>query len=105
MTKMTVTVFGGSGFIGRHLVRRLAAADVVVRIAVRDIEGANFLRTMGSVGQIVPITTDIGNEESVTKVVDGADCVVNLVGLLHESGKQNFVRINICFFAQQLCPL
>ena len=94
MAKMTVTVFGGSGFIGRYLVQRLAAAGAIIRIAVRDTAAANYLRPVGNVGQIVPIATDIGDEASLTDVVKGVDCVVNLVGLLNESGKQNFVRIN-----------
>ena len=94
MAKMTVTVFGGSGFIGRHLVRRLAANNAIVRVAVRDAESANYLRPMGDVGQIVPIATDLGDERSVTAAVDGADEVVNLVGLLYEGGNQNFRRIH-----------
>ena len=94
MTNKTITVFGGSGFIGRHLVQRLAATDVIVRIAVRDTEGANYLRLMGGIGQIVPIATDIGDEYSVASAINGADSVVNLVGLLYESGKQNFERIH-----------
>ena len=94
MVKTIVTVFGGSGFVGRHLIRRLAASDAVVRVAVRDIEAANYLRLMGDVGQIVPVATNLGNASSVNTAVEGADQVVNLVGLLYESGSQNFQRIH-----------
>ena len=94
MAKMTVTVFGGSGFVGRHLVRRLAANEAIVRVAVRDAEAANYLRPMGDVGQIVPVATDLGDARSVTAAVEGADEVVNLVGLLYEGGGQNFKRIH-----------
>ena len=94
MRDKTVTVFGGSGFIGRHLVQRLVARDAIVRIAVRDTEGANYMRLMGGVGQIVPIATDIGDEYSVASAIKGADSVVNLVGLLYEGGKQNFKRVH-----------
>ena len=94
MDRMSVTVFGGSGFVGRHLVRRLAADGKVIRVAVRDIEAANYLRPMGDVGQIVPIAADLGDNGSVAAAVEGADYVVNLVGLLYESGSQNFEQIH-----------
>lgn len=93
MAVRRVTVFGGSGFIGRHLVRRLAARGDILRIAVRDREGANFLRPMGDVGQIVPMRVDLRDEAVVAAAVHGADAVVNLVGILHESGKQSFRAI------------
>src|SRR5579883_1080107 len=82
MANRRVTVFGGSGFIGRHLVRRLAAHGDVLRIAVRDPEGAAFLKPMGDVAQIVPMRVDIRDEATVRAAVQGADAVVNLVGIL-----------------------
>lgn len=85
-----VTVFGGSGFIGRHLVRRLAARGDVVRVAVRDPVAAAFLKPMGNVGQIVPMRVDISDSAAVAEAVNGADAVVNLVGILYESGRQRF---------------
>jgi uncharacterized protein YbjT (DUF2867 family) len=93
MAVRRVTIFGGSGFIGRHLVRRLAARGDILRIAVRDREGANFLRPMGDVGQIVPVRVDLRDEAVVAAAVHGADAVVNLVGILYESGKQSFRAI------------
>ncbi len=81
-----VTVFGGSGFIGRHLVRRLAAQGDIVRVAVRDILSAEFLKPFGDVGQIVPLAADINDQVAVETAVRDADCVVNLVGILNETG-------------------
>ncbi len=81
-----VTVFGGSGFIGRHLVQRLAARGDVVRVAVRDPYAAQFLTTYGDVGQVVPVAVDIRDADAVAAAVEGSDAVVNLVGILYESG-------------------
>src|SRR4051812_33218164 len=78
-----ITVFGGSGFVGRYLVRRLAADGWVVRIAVRDPVGAAFLKTDGLVGQIVPMRCNVMNDDTVAAATEGADAVVNLVGVLN----------------------
>lgn len=94
MAKDIVTVFGGSGFVGRHVVRRLAAQGAIVRVAVRDVEAALFLKTMGGVGQIVPWSTDILDKESVERAVAGAGQVINLVGILYESGKNRFDAVH-----------
>lgn len=94
MSQRIVTVFGGSGFIGRHVVRRLAQEGAQVRVAVRDPETANYLRLMGGIGQIVPVPTDISDPASVARALDGADQAVNLVGILFEAGKQRFQRVH-----------
>lgn len=85
-----VTVFGGSGFIGRHLIRRLARSGAEIRIAVRHPVQAGFLKTAGAVGQIVPIAVDVRDAEQVARVVAGADAVVNLIGILHPQGPWTF---------------
>ena len=90
MAERLVTVFGGSGFIGRYVVKRLAASGARVRVAVRRLEDAKFLRTMGDVGQVVPFLANVRVASSVEAAVAGADAVVNLVGILHESGAQKF---------------
>lgn len=94
MTRRVITVFGGSGFIGRHLVRRLAADGWLVRVAVRDPVAAEFLRPMGDVGQINPIRADVTDAEAVRIAVQGADAVINLVGILVERGKGGFDRVH-----------
>ena len=90
---MLVTVFGGGGFIGRHIVQRLAAAGHSIRIAGRDTERAPRLCTMGGVGQITPVAASITDEASSARAVAGADIVINLVGILFESRAGDFQRI------------
>jgi len=84
------TVFGGSGFIGRHLIKRLAKTGTIIRVATRHPSSANFLRTNGSVGQIVPIAVNINDDASVAAAVRDADIVINLIGILYESGVNSF---------------
>lgn len=96
MTKpRLVTVFGGSGFIGRHLVKRLTARGDRVRVAVRDIEKAMFLKPMGDLGQISLVPASVLDDASVSRAVEGADAVINLVGILAEGGKATFQRIHV----------
>jgi NADH dehydrogenase len=95
MDRLVVTVFGGSGFVGRHLVRRLANDERIVRVAVRDTERASFLRMYGQPGQVVLIPAEVTRPESVERAVAGADWVVNLVGILYQRGKRSFQRIHV----------
>ncbi|HUC62524.1 MAG TPA: complex I NDUFA9 subunit family protein [Alphaproteobacteria bacterium] len=95
MATRRVTIFGGSGFLGRHLVRRLAQRGDVVRVAVRDPVAANYLKPMGDVGQIVLIKADLRDEAAVRVAVEGADAVVNLVGILYERGAASFEAIHV----------
>ncbi|MFC7334614.1 complex I NDUFA9 subunit family protein [Rhodocista pekingensis] len=80
------TVFGGSGFIGRHLIRRLARTGCVIRVPSRQPADAAFLRTLGSVGQIVPLPVTIRDDRSLAYAIRGADLVINLIGILAPSG-------------------
>jgi uncharacterized protein YbjT (DUF2867 family) len=93
-TRSVATVFGGSGFIGRYVVKRLAAAGYVVRVGVRDTEAALFLKPMGRVGQIVPLYSPITDRPAVQRAVDGASLVVNLVGILAEHRPGDFRRVH-----------
>ncbi len=95
MARQLITVFGGSGFIGRHLVGRLARRDWIVRVAVRDPEAAKFLQPTGDVGQIVVVRSDIANRDLVEAAVAGARAVVNLVGILYESGRSSFAEVHV----------
>jgi NADH dehydrogenase len=88
-----VTVFGGSGFLGRYLVRRLAADGSVVRVATRDPVRAAFVKTAGDVGQIVPMRCNVCDDDTVAAAVAGADVVINLVGILYEWGRQRFSAV------------
>ncbi|MBN9058941.1 complex I NDUFA9 subunit family protein [Kaistia sp. MMO-174] len=89
-TDKLVTVFGGSGFIGRHVVRALAKRGWRIRVAVRRPDLAGHLQPLGAVGQIMPVQANLRYRWSVDRAVEGADAVVNLVGILNESGRQNF---------------
>lgn len=95
MDRRVVTVFGASGFLGRHVVRRLARQGVVVRAAVRDVEAAAFLKTFGDVGQVVPMAIDVGDPALVELAVRDADAVINLVGILFEKGRRTFQRLHV----------
>lgn len=84
----TVTVFGGTGFIGRYLIDKLADMGVIVRVATRSQASAYFLRTAGAVGQVVPVVCNIHDDNSVQRLVAGSDWVINLIGTLAEKGKK-----------------
>lgn len=90
-----ITVFGGSGFIGRHLIRRLARSGAVVRIATRHPSKAAFLKTAGAVGQIVPLAVDVRRDDSVARAVRGSDVVINLIGILHPQGGWDFATAHV----------
>ena len=85
-----VTIFGGSGFLGRHIVQRLAHEGYGIRVATRRPELAGFLRPCGDVGQIVPVQANVRDEASIRRAVAGADAVINLTGILYERGRQTF---------------
>ena len=87
MNKNLVTVFGGSGFLGRHTVRALARAGWRIKVATRHPNRAFFLRPLGSVGQIDFVKCDVADAEQVVHAVKGATAVVNLTGILFEKGQ------------------
>lgn len=89
-TPKLVVVFGGSGFVGRHVVRALAMRGYRIRVACRRPDLAGHLQPLGNVGQIQPIQANVRVRWSVDHAVQGADHVVNLVGILYESGRQRF---------------
>jgi uncharacterized protein YbjT (DUF2867 family) len=95
MERRVVTVFGGSGFIGRHLVRRLAADGCIVRVLVRNPERAAFLKMYGEPGQIVPMYGDVADAASVAGAATESFEVINLVGILYEKGRRTFQRIHV----------
>src|SRR5690606_33689058 len=90
-----VTIFGGSGFVGNHLVQLLARQGYRIRVAVRRPDLAGEVRMFGAVGQVVPVQANLRNEASVARAAAGADIVVNLVGIGYQSGKQRFAAVNV----------
>jgi uncharacterized protein YbjT (DUF2867 family) len=93
-TNKLVTVFGGSGFVGTHLVQLLARKGYRIRVAVRRPDLAGETRMFGTVGQVMPIQANLRNEASVQRAVAGADIVINLVGIGFERGKQRFDAVH-----------
>ena len=92
MSKL-VTIFGGSGFVGRYVAQRMAKQGWRVRVAVRRPNEALFVRQYGAVGQVEPVLCNIRDDASVIKVIIGANAVVNCVGILSESGKNTFKNV------------
>ncbi len=88
-----VTIFGGSGFVGRYIARRMAKEGWRVRVAVRNVNEAMFVRPYGVVGQVEPVFCNIRDDASVAAVTEGADAVVNCVGVLDEVGKNTFAAV------------
>ena len=88
-----VTIYGGSGFLGRYIAWRMAKAGWRVRVAVRRPNEAVFVRTYGNVGQVEPVFCNIRDDASVQSVLMGADAVVNCVGTFDIRGKNNFQAI------------
>ncbi|BDA86898.1 oxidoreductase [Aureimonas sp. SA4125] len=89
-TEKTVTVFGGSGFLGRYVVRELAKRGHRIRVACRRPDLAYHLQITGNMGQVMPIQANLRYPWSIDRAVEGADHVVNLVGVLAETGRQTF---------------
>ena len=85
-----VTIFGGSGFVGRHAVQALASAGYRIRVAIRYPNQAHYLPPMGTVGQIQLMKCNVRDADAVAHAVHGADAVVNLVGILYAGGGQTF---------------
>lgn len=90
-----ITVFGGSGFVGRHTVRLLAQRGYRVRAAVRRPDLAGHLQPMGEPGQIMPVQANLRDLDSVRRAVAGATGVVELVAVLAPSGRQSFDALHI----------
>ncbi len=94
MSKL-VTIYGGSGFLGRHIARRMAKAGWRVRVAVRRPNEALFVKPYGDVGQVEPVLCNIRDDASVLAAMQGADAVVNCVATTNPSGKNKFQNVNV----------
>jgi NADH dehydrogenase len=92
MTKL-VTIYGGAGFVGRYIARRMAKAGWRVRVAVRRPNEALYVKPYGTVGQVEPVFCNVRDDASVLAAMQGADAVVNCVGVLTERGKNSFKAI------------
>ena len=90
-----VTIYGGSGFLGRHVVRALAKRGYRIRVAVRRPDLALFLQPLGKVNQIVAVQANLRYPDSVVRAAERSDVVINLVGILQETGSQSFARLQV----------
>ncbi|MFV2035216.1 MAG: complex I NDUFA9 subunit family protein, partial [Halocynthiibacter sp.] len=90
-----ITVFGGSGFLGRHVVRALARAGYRLRIATRRPDLTGHLQPMGDVGQIHSVQANLRFPDSVAAALQGADAAINLAGILHPTGWQGFEAVHV----------
>ena len=106
MVKKKILIFGATGQIGRHLIRKLTKNNYKVICQTRNLHKAIFLKTSGSIGYIDIKETKIFDYEKVIGLVDTADIVINLIGILFESGKINtFEKIHTLFpkFLSEIC--
>ncbi|MGE4610187.1 MAG: complex I NDUFA9 subunit family protein [Paracoccaceae bacterium] len=94
-TTPIVTIFGGSGFVGRYVAQRMARAGWRVRVAVRRPNEAMYVKPYGDVGQVEPILCNVRDEGSLRRVIEGADAVVNCVGILQETKFQSFEDVHV----------
>lgn len=95
MSTPLITVFGGTGFLGRHTVRALARAGFRIRVAVRHPNAGFFLPPMGNVGQIALVRCNVREIDQIAAAVHGAEAVVNLTGILYQRGEQSFEAVHI----------
>ena len=94
MAKKIVTIFGGSGFIGRYLVRALAPTGAAIRIASRSKNYTSLCKSMGEVGQIAIFPCNVRDSQGVQEAISGSSAVVNLTGILYQRGRQTFDEIH-----------
>ena len=94
MRNRRTAILGGSGFIGRYVVKRLAARGEVIAVGCRNAEAAKHLKPLGDVGQIMPLNVGIGDETLLPAFLAGNDSLVNCVGILRESGAQTFELVH-----------
>lgn len=90
----TAVIFGGTGFIGRQIVQRLAQAGYQIKVPTRAAEAAYALKPLGDVGQIVGVSYDKHDYHTISKAIYGADLVVNCIGILHETPDNQFEQIH-----------
>ncbi len=90
-----VTIFGGSGFLGRYVVRQLASKGFFIRVIARNPNDALFLKVYGKVGQIQLLAGDIKEENKLGGYINGSDCVINCVATFFETRAQSFINLHI----------
>jgi NADH dehydrogenase len=95
MQNKTITIFGGTGFIGRHIVAALAADGWQIKIACRVPARGYFLKAGAAPGQIVPMYCNVHDDASVAAIIEGSSHVLNLIGILYQKGKSTFQKMHV----------
>ena len=92
-----ITIFGGGGFIGKHLMRQLTKLDYRIKVVTRNPYLRGYLKPLGNPGQIELFKINIFNPDDIKQVLKNSDSVINLVGILYETRKQKFDQIHSYF--------
>ena len=95
MVREAITIFGGSGFVGRYVVSRLAARGCEIRVVTRRPDRASFLRVYGDVGQIIPLASDLRDEKALLSTMEGSTAVINLIGIIAQSKRESFESVHV----------
>ena len=95
MVREAITIFGGSGFVGRYVVSRLAARGCEIRVVTRRPDRASFLKVYGDVGQIVPLASDLRDEKALLSTMEGSTAVINLIGIIAQSKRESFESVHV----------
>jgi len=97
LRNLKVTVFGGTGFLGRHLIKYLCDNDFIVKVPTRNPAKGYFLQPLGDVGQINLIKFDLSDNKKLRNLVENSDIIINLVGILYEKKRNDFVEVHYNF--------
>ena len=97
LRNLKVTVFGGTGFLGRHLIKYLCDNDFIVKVPTRNPAKGYFLQPLGDVGQINLIKFDISDNEKLKNLIEDSDIVINLIGILYEKKRNDFFKVHYDF--------
>ena len=97
LRNLKVTVFGGTGFLGRHLIKYLCDNDFIIKVPTRNPAKGYFLQPLGDVGQINLIKFDISDNEKLKNLIEDSDIVINLIGILYEKKRNDFIGIHYNF--------
>lgn len=95
MTPQKIVLFGGTGFVGRYIVRLLAKSGAAITVVTRNSESAKFLCPMGAVGQIGIVAQSLQDEDGLERILAGQDAAINLVAILSQAKRGQFQNINV----------
>ena len=97
LRNLKVTVFGGTGFLGRHLIKYLCDNDFIIKVPTRNLAKGYFLQPLGDVGQINLIKFGLSNNKGLKDLIKDSDIIINLIGVLFEKKKNDFIEVHYNF--------